>query len=87
MTRNTRQETPQTVLVVDDEPSARATIVALLTPMGHRIEQAGDGTTALRMVEQVRPDLVLLDLMMPDMDGYEVCRRLRAEPERCRASA
>lgn len=70
---------PQTVLIVDDEPSARATIEALLKPMGLELPMASSGPEAIQMCHELQPDLVLLDVMMPQMDGFEVCRRLRAD--------
>ncbi len=69
-----------TILIVDDEPCGRETLEALLLPLGHRLEFAGSGAQTLEQAGACQPDLVLLDVMMPDMDGYEVCRRLRADP-------
>lgn len=71
---------PSTILIVDDEPRGRETLEALLLPLGHRLEFAGSGAQTLEQAAACQPDLVLLDVMMPDMDGYEVCRRLRADP-------
>jgi CheY-like chemotaxis protein len=69
-----------TILIVDDEPRGRETLEALLTQLGQRLEFAGSGAQALAQASACQPDLVLLDVMMPDMDGYEVCRRLRGDP-------
>ena len=66
-----------TVLVVDDERRYRELLEMNLTRRGYRVLQAADGLSALNQVELEAPDLVMLDLMMPDMDGYEVCRRIR----------
>ena len=71
---------PRTVLVVDDTPANLRVIEAVLRPTGHRIAFAESGAEALAAVAQSPPDLVLLDVVMPGMDGYEVCRRLRADP-------
>jgi len=71
----------QTVLIVDDDPSACATLEALLQPMGLDLPVANSGPEAISMCRNLQPDLVLLDVMMPDMDGFEVCRQLRALPE------
>jgi len=70
---------PATILVVDDIGANRETLRELLDPGDYRLVEAADGPTALRLAEETLPDLVLLDVMMPGMDGYEVCRRLRAD--------
>ena len=69
-----------TVLLVDDDPTAREALVAILEGEGYELQQAKDGIQALRMLKQLQPDLILLDVMMPAMDGFEVCRRIRATP-------
>jgi signal transduction histidine kinase len=69
-----------TVLIVDDDPTARETLVAILEGEGYDIQQAKDGLQALQILKQLQPDLILLDVMMPAMDGFEVCRRIRATP-------
>lgn len=69
-----------TVLIVDDEPSVRTTMEALLVKEGYKLVFASNGPEALTQANIVMPDLILLDVMMPGMDGYEVCRRLRATP-------
>jgi len=67
-----------TVLVVDDKSLNRELLAALLTAIGvGRILQAGDGLQGLEMVRKEKPDLILLDVMMPKMDGHEMCRQLR----------
>ncbi len=68
------------VLIVDDNLDARTTLARLLRRLGHETEMAGDGPSAVRTTLELRPDLVLLDIGLPGMDGYEVARRLRAEP-------
>ena len=68
------------VLVVDDLPANVRLLDAVLSPRGYRVLGAGSGPEALALVAEHRPDLVLLDIVMPDMDGYEVCRRLRQDP-------
>ncbi len=72
--------TPVDVLVVDDNDDAAATLSLLLRLQGHVVRTCSDGTSALAAVAERRPQLVLLDLGMPGMDGYEVARRLRAQP-------
>ncbi len=70
-----------TILIVDDEPSARETLVAMLEGEKYDLQLAKDGFQALQMLQQLQPDLILLDVMMPGMDGFEVCRRIRSTPE------
>lgn len=65
------------VLVVDDELPIRTVIAHQLEARGHEVVIAGDGEEALRIYERAAPDLIVLDLMMPDLDGFEVCRRIR----------
>src|SRR5258706_2727343 len=69
------------ILVVDDRQANRDLIVALLSGEGHQILEAVDGHFALERVRSDRPDLVLCDVLMPTMDGYEFVRQLRANPE------
>jgi DNA-binding response OmpR family regulator len=66
-----------TVLVVDDDHTVREVVVSYLRAHGHEVVEAGDGEEALRLVTRRPPDLVVLDLMLPGIDGLEVCRRLR----------
>ena len=66
------------ILVVDDDPRNIGVLEALLLPAGHEVLAATSGADALALCAQVPPDLVLLDVRMPGMDGFEVCRRLRA---------
>ena len=67
------------ILVVDDHPSSRMTAVALLSVEGYEVLEAENGKVALESVAETAPDLILLDVMMPDMDGFEVCRRLKQD--------
>jgi signal transduction histidine kinase len=69
-----------TLLIVDDNASARETLVAMLEGENYQIELAKDGFQALQILNRLQPDLILLDVMMPGMDGFEVCRRIRATP-------
>src|SRR5262245_37989047 len=69
---------PACVLIVDDDIGSRSTVAALLSPLGYRLRFAASGEEALASVEEEVPDLVLMDVMMPGLDGFEVCRRLRA---------
>jgi two-component system KDP operon response regulator KdpE len=70
-------KTGQRVLVVDDEPETRRLLRSLLADHGYLVELAASGDEALNRAALVRPDLVVLDLMLPDMDGLEICKELR----------
>jgi two-component system, OmpR family, alkaline phosphatase synthesis response regulator PhoP len=70
-----------TVLVVDDERNVTQLVRLYLSSDGFRVETATNGQEALEKAHQVRPDLIVLDLGMPGMDGWEACRRLRAESD------
>jgi DNA-binding response OmpR family regulator len=67
------------ILVVDDEPTLVAALRYNLEREGYRVVDCGDGETALALARSERPDLVVLDIMLPGLDGLEVCRRLRRE--------
>lgn len=67
------------VLVVEDEPTLRETLVYNLSRQGYEVSTAADGLTALDVARQERPDVVILDIMLPGLDGFEVCRVLRQE--------
>ncbi|MDX6571914.1 MAG: two-component system, OmpR family, response regulator RegX3, partial [Gaiellales bacterium] len=69
---------PTTILVVDDEEAVRRLVVYPFERDGYRVLQAATGEEALETIGRERPDLILLDLMLPGVDGYEVCRRVRA---------
>jgi len=69
------------VLIVDDEPNIVAALEYLLRRSGYEVHVASDGEAALQQVQAVAPDLVLLDVMMPEKSGYDVCQRIRAHPQ------
>lgn len=69
-----------TILIVDDEPDICETLENLLSLQGYNLAFANSGSEALARAGELTPDLILLDVMMPTMDGFEVCRRLRADP-------
>jgi PAS domain S-box-containing protein len=69
-----------TILIVDDQLSVRNILQALLAKQGYNLAFANNGQEALSQAAELTPDLILLDVMMPDMDGFEVCERLRADP-------
>ncbi len=66
------------ILVVDDEPALADGLERVLRLAGYQVAVAGDGLEGLRLAESLRPDAVVLDVLMPGLDGFEVCRRLRA---------
>ncbi|MDH4301044.1 MAG: SpoIIE family protein phosphatase [Nitrospira sp.] len=78
---NTRSNGVQTVLVVDDEPTARIALAARLKRMGYRVIEAVDGKSGLDALRRERPDLTILDWMMPEIDGPSFCERVRQDPE------
>ena len=67
------------ILIVEDELSLQETLAYNLKKQGYEVEVAGDGASALDCARNSKPDLILLDIMLPGMDGFEVCRRLRTE--------
>jgi two-component system OmpR family response regulator len=74
----TDQRTSHRVLVVDDEPNIADVVAMALRYQGFEVETAGDGTAALMAVDRFRPELIVLDIMLPDIEGFEVADRLRA---------
>ncbi len=77
---NDRNQHPDAdILVVDDIPANLKLLTTLLKERGYHVRPAPNGQLALRSVEHKSPDLILLDIKMPDMDGYEVCRVLKAD--------
>ena len=81
---NQPPSTPKEILVVDDTPASLRLLTELLTGHGYRIRPAQDGAMALESAAAKTPDLILLDVSMPGMDGYEVCRRLKADEKSSR---
>ena len=69
-----------TILIVDDTPANRRFLVTLLRPEGHRLVEAANGREGLAAVRAERPDLVITDVLMPVMDGYELVKQLRLDP-------
>ncbi len=69
---------PTRVLIVDDEPNIRLSLEFLMRKAGYAVRSAGDGEEALAEVAREAPDVVLLDVMMPKLDGFAVCARIRA---------
>lgn len=69
------------ILVIDDEPTQRMLTHEALTQRGYRVEEADSGETGLEIARRLKPDLILLDVLMPGMDGFDVCRAIRADDE------
>lgn len=69
----------ESILVVEDETALRETLVYNLQKEGYRVEAVGDGRSALESARRLKPDLLVLDIMLPELDGFEVCRILRKE--------
>ncbi|MCP4543851.1 MAG: response regulator [Chloroflexi bacterium] len=75
----TSQESKKKVLVVEDSPTQALHMQTLLEDVGMKVLLANDGPTGLRMAQELKPDLVVLDVQMPGMNGFQVCRRLKNE--------
>jgi len=67
------------VLLIEDNADARRTLRQLLEQDGHRVDEDGDGLSGLARAEATRPDIILVDIGLPGMDGYELARRIRAQ--------
>ncbi|HEY8695755.1 MAG TPA: response regulator [Chloroflexota bacterium] len=70
---------PGPIVIIDDEPFALRAMSYLLTREGYEVVTASNGEEGLQRVQELRPPLVFLDIMMPRLDGYEVCRRIRGD--------
>jgi len=68
------------ILVAEDEPNILLSLDFLLKTAGHDVSLARDGEEALRKLHEVRPDLIVLDIMLPRVNGFEICRRIREDP-------
>ena len=75
-----RSEGPEKLLIVEDEEATRETWAEFFQNTGYTVYQAGDGQEGLNVARQERPDLILLDLRLPRLDGYQVCQRLKGDP-------
>jgi len=67
------------ILIVDDEPNIVLALELLMKKEGYEVHTVDDGDRAVQAAKELRPDLILLDIMMPKMDGYEVCQRIRSD--------
>lgn len=79
LSTSTHQKTPHTILVVEDEPDLATAIAQRITANGWSARVAGDGASAVRAASQIKPDLVIMDIMLPVMDGIEAAKRIIAE--------
>ena len=70
-----------TILLVDDNPENLSVLIGVLEPLGYRVSLANSGLRAIELAKRLHPDLILMDVTMPDMDGFETCRRLKADLE------
>jgi signal transduction histidine kinase len=77
--RTRRKASPRSIVVIEDNADAATTLAELLALDGHRVQVAGDGRTGVELVRRVRPDVVLCDIGLPDMDGYQIARALRGD--------
>ena len=77
---DSRSEGPERILIVEDEEATRETWREFFEGSGYQVMEAGDGNLALDTARSERPDLVLLDLKLPGLDGYQVCQRLKGDP-------
>ena len=72
---------PACVLVVDDSPTARQVTRSMLTEAGYEVITADDGEDALRLFSRMQPDAVVLDVILPKKNGFQVCRQLKSNPD------
>ena len=73
-------EMARRIIIAEDEPNIVISLEFLLKQAGHDVSIARDGETALRLAREARPDLIVLDLMLPLVNGFEVCHRIREDP-------
>ena len=69
------------ILVVDDEPEITEIVETFLTEAGYKVTIANTGSDAIKKAKEFKPDVILLDIMMPGTDGYAVCKKIKQEPE------
>src|SRR3972149_1722730 len=78
---HSHSQMPETILIVDDTPANLSVLVDTLSEAGYQLMVAEDGEDALAQTAHTRPDLILLDVMMPGLDGFETCARLKASAD------
>jgi len=76
----THEEPNKRVMIVEDNENSAESMAMLLEFKGHNVSTVSDGLAALKLATTFRPDVVILDISLPDMDGYEVAQRLRSDP-------
>lgn len=81
MIENQSEISKGNILIIDDNPENLRLLSIMLIRRGYEVRQALNGMIALRAIEIQRPDIVLLDIMMPQIDGYEVCKQIKNNPE------
>lgn len=69
------------ILLVDDDPYMMDILTAILTSEGYEIEPAGDGEEALQKIADVKPDVIVTDVMLPKLDGWKLCKKVKENPE------
>jgi signal transduction histidine kinase len=79
--KSKEKQTKPLILIAEDIPKNMEVVCNILKKAGYRMAMAGNGRQALQMVSNVKPDLILLDIMMPEMDGFEACQHLKKDPE------
>jgi signal transduction histidine kinase len=79
--KSKEKQTKPLILIAEDIPKNMEIVCSILIKAGYRVAMAGNGCQVLQMVSNVKPDLILLDIMMPEMDGFEACRHLKKDPE------
>lgn len=72
---------PAKILVIDDEPQVTEIVETFLSSAGHEVFTENIAASGLKKAKDLKPDLILLDIMMPDVDGYEICNNLKNDPE------
>lgn len=72
---------PKKILIVDDEPNIIVPLEFLMEQNNYKVKVAENGEQALELIATYKPDLILLDIMLPGMDGYEVCQKIRMNPK------
>jgi two-component system alkaline phosphatase synthesis response regulator PhoP len=79
---------PSKILIVDDEPNIRTLLLQALEDLqsnGVKMLETGEGREAWRLIQTEQPELIILDIMMPDLSGYEICQRVKSDPELSKA--
>src|SRR4028118_353821 len=81
MSQEPYTQSKESILIVDDTPANLQLLAQMLSEQGYKVRMAQDGTMALMSIQSSPPDLILLDIMMPQLNGYEVCSKLKASTQ------